>query len=109
MRIGKFIEHFRAAATAADSSGPDLILKFLAVGRQLGYAMYLSLDALTYLDAAGIKRSESAKTFQREAFRAWALGLMCSAASGVYSLYVMKAADTKGDAEKTIEAKRLAR
>lgn len=27
----------------------DPILKYLAIGRQLGYGMYLSLDAVTYV------------------------------------------------------------
>lgn len=29
----------------------DPVLKYCAVGRQLGYAMYLSLDAVTYVCA----------------------------------------------------------
>ena len=47
MRLGKFVEHFKAAALAADSKSMDPVLKFLAVGRQLGYAFYMSLDAMT--------------------------------------------------------------
>jgi peroxin-11B len=46
MRLGKFVEHFRAAAVAADSKGTDPVLKVLAVSRQLGYAGYLTLDNL---------------------------------------------------------------
>ena len=44
MRVGKNVEHFKAAAVAADAKGMDPVLKYCAVGRQLGYAMYLSLD-----------------------------------------------------------------
>jgi peroxin-11B len=40
------LEHFKAAAVAADKKDIDPVLKFLAVGRQLGYAGYLSLDNL---------------------------------------------------------------
>jgi len=43
------VEHFKAAATAADSKSMDPVLKYCAVGRQLGYATYLSLDTLTYV------------------------------------------------------------
>ena len=43
------MEHFKAAAVAADSKNMDPVLKYCAVGRQLGYAMYLSLDAVTYV------------------------------------------------------------
>ncbi len=49
MRVGKNVEHFKAAATAADSKSMDPVLKYCAVGRQLGYAVYLSLDVLTYV------------------------------------------------------------
>ncbi len=47
MRVGKFVELFRAAAEASDSKGTDPVLKYCAVGRQLGYAGYLLLDNLT--------------------------------------------------------------
>ena len=47
MRLGKNVEHFKAAAVAADGKNMDPVLKYCAVGRQLGYAMYLSLDAVT--------------------------------------------------------------
>jgi hypothetical protein len=48
LRVGKFVEHFKAAATAADSTTvTDPLLKYLAVARQLGYAGYLALDAMT--------------------------------------------------------------
>lgn len=49
LRLGKNVEHFKAAAVAADSKNMDPVLKYCAVGRQLGYAMYLSLDAVTYV------------------------------------------------------------
>lgn len=49
LRIGKNVEHFKAAAVAADSKGMDAVLKYCAVGRQLGYGMYLSLDTITYV------------------------------------------------------------
>lgn len=43
------MEHFKAAAVAADSKAMDPVLKYCAVGRQLGYAVYLSLDTVTYV------------------------------------------------------------
>ena len=115
MRLGKFVEHFRAAAIAADASSMDPVLRFCAVGRQLGYAFYLTLDALTYLDAAGIRRSEAAKRWQREAYRAWFAGLACSIVGGVYTLWSMRveglrAKEVQGtDAEKVVEGKRVVR
>jgi len=32
-----------------DAKGGDPVLKYCAVGRQLGYAMYLSFDMITYV------------------------------------------------------------
>ena len=49
LRLGKNVEHFKAAATAANNKSMDPILRYLAIGRQLGYATYLSLDAVTYV------------------------------------------------------------
>ncbi|KAK5251015.1 Peroxisomal membrane protein PMP27, partial [Cryomyces antarcticus] len=61
----------------------DPVLRYCAVGRQLGYAMYMSLDTLTYLDAAGIRPSAAAKRLQREAYKAWFAGLVFNAVAGV--------------------------
>lgn len=47
LRLGKFVEHFKAAAIAADAKGMDAVLKYCAIGRQLGYAGYMLLDNLT--------------------------------------------------------------
>jgi len=49
LRIGKNVEHLKAAAIAADSKNMDPVLKYCAVGRQLGYATYLTLDTITYV------------------------------------------------------------
>ena len=34
---------------AADAKTMDPVLRYCAIGRQLGYATYLSLDAVTYV------------------------------------------------------------
>ncbi|KAF3762057.1 response to dsRNA [Cryphonectria parasitica EP155] len=113
MRAGKNVEHFKAAAVAADAKAGtmDPVLRYAAVGRQLGYAGYLTLDLATLLDATGIRRSESAKSLQREAFRFWAMGLMCSVAAQVYTLYQLRVRDAKVDrkeGEGVVESKRIA-
>lgn len=56
MRVGKNVEHFKAAATAADARNMDPILRYCAVGRQLGYAMYLTLDLATYVSVPRTSR-----------------------------------------------------
>lgn len=110
MRVGKNVEHFKAAATFADSKGMDPVLKYLAVGRQLGYGGYLTFDAFTYLDAAGIKPSPAAKRLSREAYKAWFVGLAFSAISGAYSLYRLRERETvlsKEDGEGVVESKKI--
>jgi peroxin-11B len=84
MRVGKFVEHFRAAAEIFDKKdeGGDQVVKYLQVARQLGYAGYLSWDAVTVLDAAGIRSSVGAKDWQRQAYRFWGLGLLASIGAG---------------------------
>jgi len=110
MRIGKNIEHIKAAAIAADSKGADPIIKYCAVGRQLGYAGYLTLDTATYLDAAGIRPSAAAKNLQKSAYRFWLAGLLFSAISGTYTLYTLRqqgASVDKKDGEGVVAAKRI--
>ena len=114
MRIGKFVEHFKAAALAADSKSMDPVLKYLAVGRQLGYAFYLTFDAMTYIDQSGIRKFEGAAKLQKQAYKAWLAGLLCNIVAGVYTLYNMKYETPKteesgADAEKAVEMKKLVR
>jgi peroxin-11B len=47
MRVGKFVEHFKAAAVASDAKSMDPVLRWTAVGRQLGYAGYMLFDNAT--------------------------------------------------------------
>ncbi|KAL1306083.1 hypothetical protein AAFC00_004203 [Neodothiora populina] len=107
MRIGKFVEHFKAAATAYDARSVDPFVRFFTAGRQLGYAGYMSCDTLTYLDAAGVRPSLAAKRLQREAYKFWLAGLSFSVCNGLYALYQSRqqVASQSDDAEKTIEIK----
>ncbi|KAK3075050.1 Peroxisomal membrane protein PMP27 [Teratosphaeriaceae sp. CCFEE 6253] len=115
MRLGKFVEHFKAAVVAADAKpgSVDPVVKYLAVGRQLGYAFYLAFDNIAYFDQCGIRKFEGAARMQKEAYRAWLAGLACNVAAGAYQLYNLQAAAKKSrdgqDAEKAVEAKKLER
>jgi len=113
MRLGKFVEHFKAAAVASDSKSLDPVLKYLAVGRQLGYGFYLTFDAMTYIDNVGIRKFEGAARLQKEAYRAWLAGLLCNVAAGLYTLYNLQVAAKKktdsADAEKAVEVKKIAK
>lgn len=129
--MGKNVEHFKAAATAADAKNMDPVLKYCAVGRQLGYATYLTLDAVTFvslgyvtaaavlkangkfqLDAAGIRPLASAKRLQKEAYRAWLAGLTFNAIAGFYTLWQLRRREQntdKSEGEGVVESKKLAR
>lgn len=116
MRLGKFVEHFKAAAQAADAKAMDPVLRFLAVGRQLGYAGYMLTDNLACLDQVGITKLSTfggVKEWQRRAYQCWLAGLTCNALAGVYTLYMIRQRSLKisesGDAEKTVESKKLAK
>ncbi|KAJ5662042.1 Peroxisomal biogenesis factor 11 [Penicillium maclennaniae] len=111
MRIGKFLEHLKAASVALDNKSiVDPVLRYLAVGRQLGYAGYLTLDAVTVVDAIGFRKLESAKRLQESAYRAWGAGLLCSALAGLYTLFRLqekeKTVDRK-EGEGVVEAKKI--
>lgn len=111
MRIGKFLEHLKAAAVAFDNKSPvDPVLRYLAIGRQLGYAGYLTLDAVTIIDVIGIRKLSSAKRLQDSAYRSWAAGLIFSTVAGIYSLVRLqekeKTIDRK-EGEGVVEAKKI--
>lgn len=111
MRLGKFLEHLKAASVALDNKAPvDPVLRYLAVGRQLGYAGYLTLDAVTVIDVVGYRKLESVKRLQENAYRSWFAGLLCSAVAGAYSLYQLqqreKTLDRK-EGEGVVEAKKI--
>jgi len=110
MRVGKNVEHFKAAAIAADSKSLDPIVKYCAVGRQLGYAGYLTFDAVTVLDAAGIRKSPATQRLQKEAYRCWMIGLLFSTMSGAYSLYQLRQQQSridKKDGEGAVATKKI--
>jgi hypothetical protein len=111
LRAGKNVEHFKAAAVAADAKTMDPVLRYTAVGRQLGYAGYLSMDLQTLLDAVGVRKTKSAKKFQTEAFRFWAVGIMCSIVAQTYTLWRLREREAKVDrkeGEGVVESKRIA-
>jgi peroxin-11B len=132
MRVGKFVEHFRAAAIASDAKSMDPVLRFTTIGRQLGYAFYMlldnacvvsqheiSLNQIVYrtsvnewqLDAVNIRKFSTAPRLLREGYRAWFTGLSFSIASGIYSYYGLslrsKAIASSSDPEKVVEKKKV--
>ncbi|KZM26925.1 Peroxisomal membrane protein PMP27 [Ascochyta rabiei] len=113
MRVGKFVEHFRAAAVASDSTALDPVVRFTTVGRQLGYALYMALDSANILDATGIRKSTHGARLLREANRAWFAGLSFSVAHGLYALYGLQSRKSvvaaSPDPEKVVEQKKVSK
>lgn len=115
LRVGKNVEHFKAAAVAFNAKsdqGKSGILKYLTIGRQLGYAVYLSFDMVTYLHASGIRKIESNKKLAMHAAKAWFVGLLCSVLAGVYSLFTLKQRESaidRKEGEGVVEAKKIER
>jgi hypothetical protein len=111
LRIGKFLEHLKAAAVALDNKNPvDPVLKYLAVGRQLGYAGYLTLDAVTIIDVIGVRKLASAKRLQESAYRSWAAGLVFSTIAGIYTLVRLQEREktiNRKEGEGVVEAKKI--
>ncbi|KAF1359128.1 peroxisomal biogenesis factor 11 [Lizonia empirigonia] len=113
MRVGKFVEHFRAAAVASDAAALDPIIRCTSVGRQLGYALYMLLDSANILDATGIQKSAHGVRLLRSANHAWLSGIAFSIVQGVYALYGLQARSRAvaagADPEKVVEEKKVAK
>ncbi|KAL2049858.1 hypothetical protein ABVK25_009842 [Lepraria finkii] len=110
LRIGKNVEHFKAAAVAMDAKSMDPVLRYCAVGRQLGYAGYMTLDWITYMDAAGIRPMANAKRLLREAYKFWFVGLTFNIIAGMYSLQRIRQKEQnidKNEGEGVVESKKL--
>ncbi|KAG5933831.1 hypothetical protein E4U53_000855 [Claviceps sorghi] len=112
LRVGKNIEHLKAAVVATAAHRPqDALLRYASVGRQLGYAGYLTFDAAAVPDAAGIRKWHGAKTSQAYAYRFWAVGLVCSIAAQLYTQYRLRQREARidrKDGEGVVESKRIA-
>ena len=90
-----------------------------AVGRQLGYAFYLILDALQWMQGAKAVRfeKETAQKISKNAVRFWLIGLTFSLISGVYKSHQLAQrlkfaqrprATAEKEAERRVELHQLA-
>lgn len=91
MRIGKPVEHLQAAIKSLDVS--DSFLKLTAVGRQIGYAVYLFNDMLVWLHTAKVRpfAPATAHKISQRAATAWFYGIVFSLASSLYKMYGLRA------------------
>jgi len=110
MRIGKPMEHLQAALKAIDVSDP--IVRVTAIGRQLGYALYLVHDTLAWTNGAKVYTFEkpTMERINKNAARFWFTGILFSIISSLYKtrdLYVktLKANKPRPNVEKEQERK----
>ena len=110
IRLGKNVEHFKAAAVAADNKALDPVSRYAAVGRQLAYGMYLTFDSVAFLDTAGIRKSKDVKALTTKAQKAWLAGLSFSVVNGLYTLWKLKEREAsldRKDGESVVEGKKI--
>lgn len=91
MRVGKFVEHIRAASELYDAAmkqgSGDKIVQYLQTLRQIGYGGYMLFDTMTVPNAIGATKFEGAKRWQATAYRFWLTGIVASTLAGIYKLY----------------------
>ncbi|OAQ96459.1 hypothetical protein LLEC1_04445 [Akanthomyces lecanii] len=86
------------------------VRKVLRFGKNLGYASYLTFDALALPDVLGIRKNPNVKTLTANASRAWAVGIVFSIVAQTYTLYrlrVREAQIDRKDGEGVVESKRI--
>lgn len=121
LTAGKNVEHIKAAAVAAAdpklaaaAAAGDPLLRYATIGRQLGYAGYLTLDLLLLPEALGVRPLANralATRMRREAFRFWTIGLLFSVITQSYTLRRLRAREAlidRKDGEGVVESKRIA-
>lgn len=113
MRIGKNVEHLKAASLLIqESAKTDPILRALGIGRQLGYAGYLTYDVANWAHGSKFVTLKNNKEISKIAARFWFTGLSCNIAAGLYKIYVnrqqMQAVRSSGSSdEKGTQVKKL--
>jgi peroxin-11B len=113
MRIGKNIEHLKAASVALDNKALSPVSKYLTAGRQLAYAGYLTLDTLGFFASAKIITKMSpatGKRTQHEAQKLWLAGITFSLLHSLYQLQGLKEREAKvvkTEAEGRLEGEKI--
>ncbi|KAK9312536.1 peroxisomal membrane protein PMP30A [Lipomyces starkeyi] len=84
MRIGKPLQHLKAAAAAYDNKTADAVLRYTAVGRQLSYSAYLTIDSLIYVHGTKLVTLKNPELAQKLYYRFWLAGIIFSISGAVY-------------------------
>ncbi|KAK9465314.1 peroxisomal biogenesis factor 11 [Lipomyces arxii] len=84
IRVGKPVQHFKAAATAYDNKTTDPVIRYTAIGRQLSYAVYLTIDTLILGHSTKLITLKNPQLAQKLYFRFWLAGIVFSISSSAY-------------------------
>ncbi|CAB4391174.1 unnamed protein product [Rhizophagus irregularis] len=85
MRLGKSMEHLQHATKALNVE--DEFAKYVTIGRQLGYAVYLFWDTFSWVHSAGVYKFQQIKRINENSCKAWLMGLLFSIIHGLYKLH----------------------
>ncbi|KNG87664.1 peroxin PEX11-2 [Aspergillus nomiae NRRL 13137] len=87
LRLGNFLQNLQTLARVmSDKNHSEPVLKFLAIGGQLGFGGYLVFDNITALKDIGIYKLPSSERLDVLADKFWAAGLVCSIMTCIYTL-----------------------
>ncbi|PIG80030.1 peroxin PEX11-2 [Aspergillus arachidicola] len=87
LRIGNFLGNLQTVARLmSQKNSSEPVLKYLAIGGQLGFAGYLVFDNITTIKAIGIHKLPWAERLDILADKFWAAGLIFSIMACLYIL-----------------------
>lgn len=114
MRFLKPLNHLQTASKAYDNKLQDNVLQGTIVAKNLAYAVYLSLDSITWFKMLGLVDKKKLPNIAKWASRFWLLGLISGLVNSVRLLRINSAklhsadekTDTKALSEKIYQDKR---
>lgn len=114
LRFLKPLQHIQTASKAYDNKLQDCVLQGTTVTKNLAYAVYLSLDTITWLKMLGLIDKKALPNNAKWASRFWLVGLFAGLVNSVRTLRIncakLKSADEKTNvitlSEKVYLAKR---
>ncbi|CCX12522.1 peroxisomal biogenesis factor 11 [Pyronema domesticum] len=97
MRIGKNIEHMKAATVALENKSLPPLSRYLIAARQFSYFGYLTLDTLGFLSTTKIVPLSAPNTARvvKESQRLWLAGIMFSLFHSALALQSLKEKEQK--------------
>ncbi|CAX41330.1 peroxisomal membrane protein, putative [Candida dubliniensis CD36] len=87
MRFFKPINHLQLASKAYDNKLMDPILQFTTIIRNLGYAGYLTIDAIVFFKLLGIIDKKKYPNLGKYASRFWLIGLISGLINSLRIIY----------------------